>query len=428
MNRQVPLSRELQEVVVDGFTHGGEGVARIEGKAVFVAGTLPGERVMVRVIDDRKRWARAELVDVITPSEDRVEPPCPYVGSCGGCDLQHASPRAQRALKTRVVIEQLERLGGIQRPPVEPCRAVGPDLGYRNHAQFHAADDGRLGFRRAGSHDVVPIDRCLVLADEVQHLRTEVGDSTGASAVAMRAHSAPDGDHAHDTDQTSAAVVVTPGAGGLDLPEGKFDILLAQPGGNTVPLRGSGTLSISVAGLNLSYPADGFFQVNVSGAEALVAAVLEAVGDISGALVWDLYAGVGLLSIPLAQAGGEVVAVESHESAARHADLNVDRHGVDIEVLALPTEKVTSGSLGSEGPDDPDVVVLDPPRAGAGPQVVNDLVRLSPATIVYVACDVAALARDARVLIEGGYRLISAVPLDLFPMTHHVEVVATFSR
>jgi len=422
MSPQIPLSREPQEVVIDGFTHGGEGVARIEGKAVFVAGTLPGERVMVRVLDDRKRWARAELVDVISPSDDRVEPPCPYVGSCGGCDLQHASPQAQRALKTRVVIEQLERLGGIQHPPVEPCRAVGTDLGYRNHAQFHAADDGRLGFRRAGSHDVVPIDQCLVLADEVQHLRNEVGDTTGASAVAMRAHVVGDADPA------SAAVVVTPGPGGLDLPGGEFDILLAQPGGNTVALRGSGTLSASVAGLSFSYPADGFFQINTSGAEALVGAVLDAVGDISGALVWDLYAGVGLLSIPLAKAGGEVVAVESHEASAHHADLNIDRHGVDIEVLALPVEKVTSGSLGPEGPDDPDVVVLDPPRAGAGPQVIKDLVRLSPATIVYVACDVAALARDARVFVEGGYQLISAVPLDLFPMTHHVEVVATFSR
>jgi tRNA/tmRNA/rRNA uracil-C5-methylase (TrmA/RlmC/RlmD family) len=419
VSRRPPLSRDPQEAVIDGFTHGGEGVARIEGKAVFVPGTLPGERVLLRVVDDRARWARAELLELVAPSPDRVEPPCPYVPACGGCDLQHARPAAQRALKTRVVREQLERLGGFTDPPVADCLAVGPDVGYRTHAQLHAAPDGRLGFHRAGSHDVVPIDRCLVLTDATQAVRDEVGDATGAAEVAVRAHERTG----------SAAAVLTPGPGPLELPEGRADLLLAQPDGRTVAIRGDGVLEEQVAGLRFRFHADAFFQVTTAGAEALVEHVLAAVGDVGGALVWDLYAGVGLLSLPLAHAGAEVIAVEGHARAAEDARANADAAGLTLTVLADPVHAVTRRAVGGDAAlEPPEVVVLDPPRTGAGDRVVADLVRLAPPSVVYVACDVAALARDARALAAGGYRLTSAQPLDLFPMTHHVEVVASFSR
>ena len=249
MSRKLPLSREVQHATIDGFTHGGEGVARLEGKAVFVAGTLPGERVLLRVVDDRKRWARAELLEVLEPSPDRVEPPCPYVPACGGCDLQHATPAAQRRLKTQVVREQLMRLGKVADPRVEPCRAVGPATGYRTHAQFHAAPDGRLGFHRSGTHEVVPIDRCLVLAEAAQEVRDAVGDASGAVEVAVRAHATTG----------AAAAILTPGPGGLDLPPGGFDLLLEQPDGRTVPIRGDGELVEEVAGLRFHVPATAFF-------------------------------------------------------------------------------------------------------------------------------------------------------------------------
>jgi 23S rRNA (uracil1939-C5)-methyltransferase len=419
VSRRPPLSREPQEAVIDGFTHGGEGVARIEGKAVFVPGALPDERVVLRVVDDRARWARAALVEVVDPSPDRVAPPCPYVPACGGCDLQHARPAAQRALKTRVVREQLERLGGITDPPVADCLAVGPDLGYRTHAQLHAAPDGRLGFHRAGSHDVVPIDRCLVLTDAAQAVRNEVGDGTGAVEVAVRAHQRTG----------TAAAALTPGAGPLELPEGRADLLLAQPDGRTVAIRGDGMLEEQVAGLTYRFHADAFFQVTTDGAEALVEHVLAAVGDVGGALVWDLYAGVGLLSLPLARAGAEVIAVEGHARAADDARANGAAAGLELTVLAEPVHAVTRRAVAGDAVlEPPEVVVLDPPRTGAGDRVVRSLLHLAPPSIVYVACDVASLARDARALTEGGYQLTSAQPLDLFPMTHHVEVVATFAR
>jgi 23S rRNA (uracil1939-C5)-methyltransferase len=414
MTRHGAMSSEPITALIDGFTHGGEGVARVGGKAVFVPGALPGERVTLRIVDDRRRWARAELVEVLSASPDRVAPPCPYVPECGGCDLQHATSDAQRRLKTRVVREQLERLGGIADPPVADCRAVGPDLGYRAHVQMHAAPDGRLGFRRAGSHEVVPVERCLVAREEIQQLRELVGDATGASGVAFRVH---DG---------RAAVVLTPSASALELPEGDFDLLLEQPDGRTVPIRGHSTLTQTINGVTLAFPADAFFQVSPEGAAALVDTVLDAAGDIAGAVVWDLYAGVGLLSLPLARTGAAVIAIESHRGAAAAADANAAAHGLDIEVVHTTVEEALALRAGDLEP--PDVVVLDPPRRGAGAEVVAALVDHTPEAIVYVACDPAALARDARTLVAGGYRLTAAVPLDLFPMTHHVEVVATFRR
>jgi 23S rRNA (uracil1939-C5)-methyltransferase len=416
-----PLPREPMDADVAGFTHGGEGVARIEGKAVFVPGALPGERVRLQVVDDRKRWARAELIEVLEASALRVPDASDQLHACGGCDLQHVTPEGQRELKTRVVREQLERLGGLTDPPVDACRTVGPETGYRTHARFHAAPDGRLGFHLPGTHEVVPLERCPALHPAVVEVLEQVGDATGAAEVTVRAHG-----------RTGTAVVVLrPGPGPLHLPEGDFDLLLEQPDGSLVAMRGDGELREVVAGTTYRFDASSFFQVNTDGAESMVAEVLAAAGDIQGALIWDLYAGVGLLTLPLAAAGAEVVGVEGYEPAvgwlrrnAEGAEL-LDR----IEAITDPVHRFTRRARRGEGQlDAPDVVVLDPPRAGAGTDVAADLAALEVPTIVYVACDPASLARDARSLTGAGYRLQRAVPLDLFPLTHHVETVATFVR
>jgi 23S rRNA (uracil1939-C5)-methyltransferase len=442
-----PLPRGPRLVTVDGITHGGEGVARMQGKAVFVPGALPGEVVRLQVLDDRARWARAELLEVVEPSPGRVTPPCPFVPECGGCDLQHAAPETQRELKTQVVREQLQRLGGVGDPPVLACRAVGPDLGYRAQARLHAAPDGRLGFHRAASNEVVPVDRCLVLTPAAQQLREQVGDATGAAEVRLRRF-APGG---------RGTAVLTPGSGPLDLPGGDVDLLLTQPDGSAVAMRGDGDIEVEVDGLRFEVPALSFFQPGVAAATALLREVVDAAGPIDGALTWDLYAGVGLLSLGLARAGAEVVAVEGDGAAVAAARRNAELNGLPLDARhqavgsllrqaarrsssAPPGEPSTPpagepstappGGLSTPPPrplDPPDVVVLDPPRTGAGAEVIGDLCTLAPAAIVYVACDVAALARDTRHLIASGYRLRRAAPLDLFPMTHHVEVVATFT-
>ena len=405
---------------IDGFTHGGEGVARVDGKAVFVPGTLPGEDVELEVVEDHARWARGRLVSVERAAAGRVTPPCPHAEVCGGCDLQHVDPDVQRQLKTRVVREQLTRLGRLTDPLVADCVAVGPDLGYRTHARLHADAEGRLGYHQAGTHDVVPVAQCPVLTPAAQAVRTRIGDVSGAQEVAVRGHDATG----------SAAARLRPGPGPLEVPEGPFDVVLEQPDGSGLPWRGDGTLSETVAGITFRFDTTSFFQVSPGGAAAIVDRVLAAVGDVTGTLTWDLYAGVGLLSLPLARAGAEVVAVEGHGPATRWCVANAEAAGLDVRVEHAPVgSHVATAARRSDGDHDaPEVVVLDPPRSGAGAQVLRDLAKLAPARIVYVACDVAALARDARELTTLGYGLARAEPLDLFPMTHHVETVATFLR
>ena len=408
------------EVVVDGFAHGGEGVGRIDGKVVLVAGALPGERVRVEVVEDHPRWSRARLVEVLVASADRVTPPCPVAGTCGGCDLQHVAPDAARRLRTRVVREQLARLGRFgdrAHDLVEECRSVGPDLGYRDHVQLHADADGRLGFHRAGSHDVVPVAHCPVASDAVNALRTTFGDGTGARGLALRAV----GD--------ARTAIVTPGDGPVALPDDVPTVALRQGDGRPVVVRGEPVGRVSVGGVTLRVPLGVFFQASAAGAEALVTTVRDAVGPVAQRDVWDLYAGVGLFALPLAADGAHVTAVESVTAAATALRDAADEQALDVTVLDERVEGVVRRAAdGDRRLDLPETVVADPPRAGLGKRVVTDLGRLAPARLVLVSCDVAAFARDARDLAATGLRLERAVPLDLFPMTHHVEIVSTFVR
>ena len=410
----------IREVHVDGFAHGGEGVGRIDGKVVLVAGALPGERVHVRLTEEHPRWSRAELVDVLVASPDRTTPPCPVATTCGGCDLQHVTPDAARALKTRVVREQLARLGGFGSAAdalVEHCRPVGPDLGYRNHVQLHAAADGRFGFHRAGSHEVVTITDCPVATDDVNALLHMFGPSSGAHQLALRAV----GD--------ARTAVVTPGDGPVALPSDVPTLALRQQDGRSVVVRGDAVAPVQVADVTLYVPVDGFFQVNTGGAEALVTAVRDATGEVTNRDVWDLYAGVGLLALPLAADGAHVLAVETVRAAAEALERAAHERTLDVRVLTDRVEQVLRrAATGDRRLDPPEVIVADPPRAGLGRRTIEDLVRLAPSRLVLVSCDVAAFARDARDLAARGMRLVRAQPLDLFPMTHHVEVVSTFVR
>jgi 23S rRNA (uracil1939-C5)-methyltransferase len=442
---------ELHTATVDGFTHGGEGVVRLDGRATFVPGALPGERITLRIIETKPRWARGELVEVLEPSELRVVAPSPLAATCGGCDLQHVSAAGQVTLKTRVVIEQLERIGKVLDPPVLPGRSVGPALGYRAHARMHAAPDGRLGFHRAGSNEVVVVEECPVLTPAAQALRTAMGDATGAVTVSLRADGLDDLHRETDPDAVRGAALIEPGDTPIHPPAGGFDVLLEQPDGRALAMRGDGVLHVEVSGLRFEVPADGFFQVSTAAAQALVDEVLAAAGDVNGMLVWDLYSGVGLLALALAQAGAEVIAVEGNKAAAKAAVRNAEVNGLALRVETLDVRKalrqwakpepktpstpdpkahlkVQSKAAMMSRPEAPDVVVLDPPRTGLGPEAIKDLVRLKPPRVVLVACDPAALARDVKALLAGGYKLRSVQPLDLFPMTHHVEAVALLER
>lgn len=403
------------ELQLDGITHGGEAVGRLDdGKVCFVPYAIPGERVRVRVVEERASWARGEVLEVLDASPDRVEAPCPYFGPgrCGGCQLQHVDPAAQPALKRRVVAEQLARIGHVEDPPVVETVVVAP-FGYRTTARFAADAQGRLGFRRSHSHEVQPVDRCLLLVPQAQALRDQAGDGwTGVEEVVVRA-GLDDG----------GALLVRPGAGAVPpLPDAVTALAIEQEDGAAVVLRGDPTLTARVAGRDLRVSVDSFFQVSVAGAAVLAGLVAGAAEVQPGETALDLYSGVGLFAGVLGQAGASVTAVERNPPAA--ADARVNLADLDVEVLTGDAEEHVAAVLAGGGRCD--IVVLDPPRRGAGTGLCAALAHLAPRVVVYVSCDPAALARDVRALADAGYALERAVPVDQFAQTSQIETVATF--
>lgn len=356
---------------VGPWAHGGHCVARFEGQVVFVRHAMPGELVRVRVTSRTAKFLRADAVEVLRASPHRVSPPCPWAGRCGGCDFQHVSLDEQRRLKALVVRETLQRIGGISWP-VEVEAVAGDDgLGWRTRMRY-AVVDGRPGMYAHRSHDLVEIDRCLLA-------------------------------HPGTPDVLSGQ---WPGVGSVNA--------VVSSEGQT-----SGTLVERVHHRRFRVAADGFWQVHPAAATTLVDAVLAGLEPRSGETALDLYAGVGVFAAFLAEAGCPVLAIESDRAAVSHARRNL----ADLPSVAIERGRVDRVlarlELGSV-----DLVVLDPPRTGAGASVVRRIAGLRPRRIGYVACDPASLARDLRSFLGLGYHLESLRAFDLFGMTHHIECVA----
>lgn len=402
MSQEPPAPGTVVEVDVGPVAHGGHWVARHEGRVLFVRHALEGERVRARVteVGGAGRFLRADAVEVLSASPHRVPPPCRFAGpgGCGGCDFQHVSLDHQRVLKAAVVREQLARLAGLDVDVhVEPVPGDQDGLRWRTRVEFAVDGRGRAGLRRHRSHDVVPLDDCLIATEAVVSSGVLGEVLPGAEAVDVVA----------PTGGPGPVVVRLP----EDAPSAPTVDEVAEVGGRT---------------WRYAVAARGFWQVHRGAAATFVGAVLDAARPEPGERVLDLYAGVGLFSLPLADAVGQeghVIAVEGDRAAVRHARANLaDRPGaqvrrarVDRFVRRLASER-----------RDTDLVVLDPPRSGARAAVVRDVAALSARRIVYVACDPAALARDTAYLGEEGYRLAALRAFDAFPMTHHVECVATF--
>jgi 23S rRNA (uracil1939-C5)-methyltransferase len=424
---------ELVDVELTAMAHGGSAVGRHGGRAVFVPFAIPGEKVRVEIVEAHDRWARARLAKVLVPSPRRVEPPCPYFGSgrCGGCHFQHIDYEAQAELKHQVVADQLARVGGLRQVPIQDMLAAAQPWSYRNHVTLTAVDSapnprpetegkkdqgsGKLGFLTADSHSVFPVEQCL-LADpliddawsaldidwpQLRRLSLRCGSATGDRLAVFEL------DHYEDFDIE------------VDLPLSCV-ILLAD--GEVVVLMGERYLTESVAGREFRISAGSSFQVNTAGAEALVAVVRELLEPKPHQSLVDLYCGVGLFGLALAGDVGRVIGIEVSPSAA--ADFRHNSLGLDHVSLVEGAAEEALPQI--EGPVD--LMVLDPPRAGAGRQVLGELCRLAPRRVAYVSCDPATLARDARSLTEAGYRLLGVQPVDQFPQTFHIECVALFAR
>ncbi|HEX5493115.1 MAG TPA: TRAM domain-containing protein [Mycobacteriales bacterium] len=393
-----PLAGREIELEVGPVAHGGHCVARFDGRVIFVRHALPGERVLARITEDTGgSYARADAVRVCRAGSDRVRPACPHAGPgrCGGCDFQHVRPAAQRDLKAAVVREQLARLAGLTDVPVAVEELPGGPLGWRTRVQFAVDGEGRVGLRRHRSRQVEPVGHCPLATPGADALDATRRTWPGASVLSVTAATG-----------AGQSVVVTP-----------------RDPRRRPSRQGDATLAELAAGREWRVSTGVFWQVHPLAASTLAACVLDLLGPAAGDVALDLYCGAGLFAGVLAEAvgvTGRVLAVESDAAAVADARVNLSDYPWASVRRASVTPELLTGLSGS----DPDLVVLDPPRSGAGKAVVAQVCRRRPRAVGYVACDPAALARDLAEAARHGYRLAGLRAFDLFPMTHHVECVA----
>jgi 23S rRNA (uracil1939-C5)-methyltransferase len=409
------------ELQTERMAAGGAALARHEGRVIFIPYALPGERVRVRLRTGRKGWSAAELIEVLESSAERVEPLCPHFGQgkCGGCHWQHASYDAQLRYKTDIVREQLERIGKIDNPPVLPCIGMEEPWRYRNHVQMRNTPEG-LGFVREDNRGIHPIDVCFIMNDAIYPL---------FKAVDGRQHPEIERLVLRGSERTGERLVILEGdaPAGLPsaLPEG-VPIVHRERKGRLRPLGGATSYHEQVGGRLWRIGANSFFQVNTLQAETLLRVAEDMIGPLEGTeTLLDAYAGSGLFGLSLADRVGHTYLVESHPAAVADA-----RHHAagrqDVTIIEALAENILP-RWRDPGPR-PDLVLLDPPRAGCKEVVLQRLGEMAAPTIIYVSCDPATQARDIRYLVDRGYRLDGVQPVDMFPQTHHIEAVAKLRR
>jgi tRNA/tmRNA/rRNA uracil-C5-methylase (TrmA/RlmC/RlmD family) len=413
-------SSELIELQIDAVANGGSCVARHDGRVVFVRHTLPGERVRARITQETKNFLRADAVEILEAAPDRVPEPCPFAGPgrCGGCDWQHVTLPAQRRLKAAVVEEQLRRVAGIEREVIVEEVPGAPDgLGWRTRMQFAVRRDGAVGLRKHRSHTIEPIDECLIAHPEVEVLGIERKRWPGASGVEAIA-SAGTGDR--------LAILSTRGRARVPRMDAPVRLISGKP--DKPPF-----VREDVAGRLWQVSGSGFWQVHPGAAQTLADAVLDTLEPRRGEIAVDLYCGVGLFAGLLAERigpDGLVVGIESDAQSVRDARFNLrDLPHVSIERGEVESvlEELHFGR-GKSKLNHADLVVLDPPRTGAGREVVKRVAELAGRRIAYVSCDPATLSRDLAFFSEQGWTLSALRAFDAFPMTQHVELVATLIR
>jgi tRNA/tmRNA/rRNA uracil-C5-methylase (TrmA/RlmC/RlmD family) len=386
---------EVIDVEIEKVAHGGHFIARFESAVIFVRHAIPGEKCRIEITSVGSSFNRADVVEVLEASSDRVSPPCQFSHreGCGGCDFQHISAQRQLNLKADVLTEQFSRIAKIN-IHVE-VESVGESLGWRSRITSTTDRNGKLGFIGARSHKVIPVGNCLVATQEIAFQELAARKWKGDMRVEIAAS---------NTGERSISLVATRGETKSRLSEGPA------------------VLHEEVLGKSLQVSNDSFWQGHKN-APTILSVVVQEFAEVSpGDHVLDLYGGVGLFTAALidnVQENGVITLIEGSKSATGDATKNF---------ISNSNVKIITGDVAKHLPriNSAHVVVLDPPRDGAGKLVVNEIVRLSPGKVVYVACDPAALARDARYFLDLGYSLVKLRAFDLFPMTHHIECVALF--
>lgn len=443
---------ELYETVVTDYTAEGQGVAHIDGCAVFIPNAIAGERVRVRLDKAKKTWASGKIVEILEKSPHRVNRACPVAKLCGGCNFWHMDYQEELRLKAQRVKTCLNRLAGENLEEV-PIAGAETCLGYRNKAQYPVAvKKGRAyaGFFRAGTHDVVENDRCRILPEETDRVKAIVMDHVNQYRISVYDEQTHKGLLRHIyvrrgavSGQILLCLVVNGGsfpkwealAERLKAVEGFHNLVLAvnrRPGNAVlgdefITLYGPGCIEDTLCGLTFRLSPRSFYQVNHAQAQRLYELAVSQAAISKADTVLDLYCGVGTITLVMAKAAGRAIGVEVVPQAVEDARENAARNGIQNAEFFCGDAGQAALELEGQGVR-PDVIVVDPPRKGLSGDAIEAIARMAPRRLVYVSCDPATLARDVALLKERGYALKAAQAADLFPRCAHVETVCLLSR
>jgi 23S rRNA (uracil1939-C5)-methyltransferase len=405
------------DITLEKLTYGGEAMGRLpDGRAVFVPFGLPGEQVRVELTEDKKNFARGKLFEILKASPDRIAPKCKHFAECGGCHYQNLPYEKQLLAKTEILRDQLQRIGKIENPPVQPMVASPLEWNYRNHVQFHLTEDGKMGFINSSGNVVLPIEECHLPEEEIDSFWRDLQFESNEDVERVSLRAGANGD---------LMVVLESESPETPELEVEADVSVVHVfDEHPVVLAGEAHLFFNVLGKDFRVSAGSFFQVNTKMAEKMVEHLLSKLPGTSHQLL-DIYCGAGLFSKFFAAKCEKVIGIESSESACEDFTFNLDEfdnvelyEGVAEEIL--PALKSHTASV--------TYAIVDPPRAGIERHALDALIEIQPQAIAYVSCDPSTLARDAARLINGGYRLVEVTPFDLFPQTYHIESISFFEK
>lgn len=428
---QERISGKTLEIEILRLASDGSGIGYTDGITTFVPGMLPGEKGRVQLTEQKKFYRRAQIVEIDCLSEERVSPPCSVYSACGGCNLQHIKYQTTLTWKQRWVEDALRRIGGFTNIQVEPVLGMDDPWRYRNKAVLHRDQKGRFGYYRGKSKDVTIFDDCLLLSQEINHrikkMQQVIGECCEETKTATFRESNRgkgllvfDGntENTKELDQLirhlKGQVEFSPQSCSIAIPRGNNEF------------EGSGAqhLNEHLDGLRFKVSPRSFLQVNPVQTAVLYGLVLDWAGLTGKDEVWDLYCGIGTMTLMLARKAKKVLGIEENPYAIADAKDNAaDNNITNVRFVEGKVEKKMAALSGT-----PSLVVCDPPRAGMEPEVLEGLLEISPERIIYVSCNPATLARDLKVLCRNTYRIERVQPVDMFPWTQHAEAIILLQR
>lgn len=419
------MQQATEIVKFEKLVFGGDCLGRLpDGRAVFVPFVLPGESAEIEITESKERFARGQIVNLLESSPDRMDASCPYFTFCGGCHYQHIGCAQQLNLKKELVKDQLERIGKLTNLPEFSITPSPLPFGYRNQVQFHPVNSANnagvatLGFKRTDSNDVLPIEKCLLIPEELNALlpQIELEQDSGISRMAMR------------IDCDGELMLVFEGDS-EEPPELSIELSVSStyltPDGQSLNLSGNDALVYTVLGKEFLVSPESFFQVNLPVAEEMLRHVLSLIEKRADLNILELYSGVGLFTRFLAPHANQLTAIESSPSACFDFVTNLDEFD-NISLYEGTVEEILPGIIDQIKPID--LAVLDPPRAGLNAKARQALIDLTPQQLIYISCDPSTLARDLKHLTEAGYQLDALQAFDMFPQTAHVETMTVLRR